>query len=71
MKKRMFIVVGAMVLFIAAIGLFKFIQMRAAIAQSSSFQPPPEAVTTVVARRRSGRPRSAPSARWSRSRGSR
>jgi len=50
MKKRMFIVVGTMVAFIAAIGLFKFFQVRAAIAQQSSFQPPPEAVTTIVAK---------------------
>ena len=50
MKKRMFIVVGMMVAFIAAIGLFKFFQVRAAIAQQSSFQPPPEAVTTLVAK---------------------
>jgi membrane fusion protein (multidrug efflux system) len=49
MKKRMFIVVGALVAFIAAIGLFKYNQVRSAIAQQSSFQPPPEAVTTVVA----------------------
>ena len=49
MKKRMFLVVGSMVLFIAAIGSFKFIQIREAIAQGASFQMPPEAVTTVVA----------------------
>ena len=46
MKKRMLIVVGAMVLMIAALGSLKFFQIREAIAQGSSFQPPPEAVTT-------------------------
>ena len=38
MKKRMILTVGAMVVFIAAIGLVKFFQIRTAIAQSSSFQ---------------------------------
>src|SRR5205823_4039370 len=33
------------------IGTLKFMQIQAAIAQGSSFQPPPEAVTTVVAGR--------------------
>jgi len=49
MKKRMLIVVGSMILLIVALGSFKFLQIREAIAQGSSFQPPPEAVTTVVA----------------------
>lgn len=49
MKKRMVIVVGSMILVIVALGSFKFLQIREAIAQGSSFQPPPEAVTTVVA----------------------
>jgi membrane fusion protein (multidrug efflux system) len=48
-KKRMFLTVGAMALFLAAIGSFKFFQIRAAIAQSQSFQMPPEAVTTTRA----------------------
>ena len=68
MAKRMMIMLGAMLVLIAALGLVKFLQIRAAIAQGSSWQPPPEAVTTVVAtRRRSGRPRSPRSARWRRS----
>ena len=46
MKKRMILTIGAMLLFLVAIGSFKFLQIRGAIAQSSSFQPPPEAVTT-------------------------
>jgi membrane fusion protein (multidrug efflux system) len=45
--------VGAMVLLILALGTFKFLQIRAAIAQYASYQPPPEAVTTVVANQES------------------
>jgi membrane fusion protein (multidrug efflux system) len=49
MKKRMVIVVGAMMLIILALGSLKFLQIRAAMAEYAGFQPPPEAVTTVVA----------------------
>ena len=35
--------------FLAIIGGFKFFQIKAAIAQGSSYQPPPEAVTTAIA----------------------
>ncbi|MEW5702124.1 MAG: efflux RND transporter periplasmic adaptor subunit [Candidatus Zixiibacteriota bacterium] len=49
MKKRMAIMLIAMFVFIAAVGTYKFLQIRAAIAQGSSWQPPPEAVTTIVA----------------------
>jgi len=49
MKKRMVLMLAVMVAFIATIGLVKFMQIRAAIAQGASYQPPPEAVTTVVA----------------------
>ena len=49
MKKRLLIVVAAMLAFIAVIGLVKYNQVRAAIAQNASFQPPPEAVTSTVA----------------------
>jgi membrane fusion protein (multidrug efflux system) len=49
MKKRMLIMVTAVVLFLAVIGFVKFQQIQAAIAQAKSFQPPPEAVTTIVA----------------------
>jgi membrane fusion protein (multidrug efflux system) len=45
----MMIVLSVLVAFIATIGVVKFLQIRAAIAQGSSYQPPPEAVTTVVA----------------------
>ena len=50
MRKRMILMLAAVALFIGAIGSFKFLQIRAAIAQGSSYQPPPEAVTTIVAR---------------------
>jgi membrane fusion protein (multidrug efflux system) len=36
---------------VAGLGMIKFRQIQAAVAQASSFQPPPEAVTTVVAQR--------------------
>jgi membrane fusion protein (multidrug efflux system) len=49
MKKRMLIMLVVVVAFIAAIGAYKFLQIKKAIAQGSSYQPPPEAVTTVVA----------------------
>jgi membrane fusion protein (multidrug efflux system) len=49
MRRRMIIMLGAIGVFIVAIGTIKFFQIRAAIAQGSSYQPPPEAVTTVVA----------------------
>src|SRR5438093_1025255 len=51
MTKRMLLMLGAMAVFILALGSVKFFQIKAAIAQASSFQPPPEAVTTVLARR--------------------
>jgi membrane fusion protein (multidrug efflux system) len=50
MKKRMLIMLGAMLVVIAGLGLVKFQQIRVAIAQNSNWQPPPEAVTTIVAR---------------------
>ena len=50
MSKRMILTLLAAVTFVVAIGSVKFGQVRAAIAQASSFQPPPEAVTTIVAR---------------------
>ena len=49
MKKRMFIMVTAVALFLAVIGFVKFQQIQAAIAQAKAYQPPPEAVTTIVA----------------------
>jgi membrane fusion protein (multidrug efflux system) len=48
MKKRMFIMLAVVVAIIAALGGFKFFQIKAAMSQS--YTPPPEAVTTVTAR---------------------
>jgi membrane fusion protein, multidrug efflux system len=50
MKKRMFLMLLAVAVFVAAVGAIKYRQVRGAIAQASSFQPPPEAVTTTIAR---------------------
>ncbi|MGH7726282.1 MAG: efflux RND transporter periplasmic adaptor subunit [Candidatus Eiseniibacteriota bacterium] len=50
MAKRMRLMLLIVGLFIAAIGTFKFLQIRAAIAQGSSWQPPPETVTSIVAK---------------------
>src|SRR5262245_35368168 len=49
MKNRMLLMLGLVTVFIVAIGLVKFLQIRAAMA-GMAFQPPPEAVTTAVAR---------------------
>ena len=49
MAKRMVITLAIIVVFVAAIGTVKFLQIRSAIAQAATFQPPPEAVTTIVA----------------------
>src|SRR5437867_9177221 len=49
MRRRMLIMLAALTIFVVGLGLVKFFQIRAAIAQGSSFQPPPEAVTTIVA----------------------
>jgi len=45
----MFIMLAIVLAFIAAIGGFKFFQIKGAIAQQKNFQMPPEAVTTVIA----------------------
>jgi membrane fusion protein, multidrug efflux system len=50
MTRRMIVTLVVAVAFVAAIGTVKFFQVKAAIAQASSFQPPPEAVTTVIAK---------------------
>lgn len=49
MKKRMFITLIAVVVFLAALGFVKYNQIQNAIAQGASYTPPPEAVTTIVA----------------------
>ena len=51
MKKRMILMLAAVLIFIATIAAIKTRQIRAGIKQHASFQPPPEAVTTVVVRR--------------------
>ncbi|HEX7155174.1 MAG TPA: efflux RND transporter periplasmic adaptor subunit [Thermoanaerobaculia bacterium] len=48
MKKRMFLMLAVVLVFVGAVGSFKYFQIKAAMSQS--YQPPPEAVTTVVAR---------------------
>src|SRR6266545_8176643 len=49
MRKRMMITLAALVAFVVGIGMVRFFQIKAAMAQGASWQPPPEAVTTVVA----------------------
>src|SRR5258708_36863105 len=48
MKKRLFLMLLVVFIFIAAIGGFKFFQIKAAMSQS--YSPPPEAVTTIVSK---------------------
>ncbi|MBC8646152.1 MAG: efflux RND transporter periplasmic adaptor subunit [Thermoanaerobaculia bacterium] len=50
MAKRLILMLVGVAVVIGALAFVKMRQVRAAIAQQSSFQPPPEAVTTVVAR---------------------
>lgn len=49
MAKRMTLMLVIVAILVAAIGGFKYVQVKSAMAQQSSFQPPPEAVTTMVA----------------------
>jgi membrane fusion protein (multidrug efflux system) len=53
MKKRMIVMVIAVLVFVAAIGAVKYRQIRGAMAQGASFRPPPESVTTTVVRQES------------------
>ena len=48
MKKRMLIMLAAVLAFLALVGGFKFFQIKAMMAQGG-YTPPPEAVTTVIA----------------------
>ncbi len=50
MKKRMFLVLTGLAVFIAVLGFIKMRQVQGAAAQQAAFQMPPEAVTTVAAR---------------------
>jgi len=49
MKTRMGIMLAVVGAFLLAIGSYKFLQIKAAIAQGAAWRPPPEAVTTIVA----------------------
>ena len=49
MKKRMFLMLASMAVFIAVLGGVKVMQIRSMMAVYAAFQPPPEAVTTIVA----------------------
>jgi membrane fusion protein (multidrug efflux system) len=51
MKKRMFLMLVVVIAFVAAIGGYKYLQIKKAMSQS--WAPPPEAVTTVVAQQAS------------------
>jgi membrane fusion protein (multidrug efflux system) len=50
MAKRMFLMLGVVLLVIGGLGFVKYRQIQTAIAQGSSFAPPPTAVTTVIAK---------------------
>jgi len=50
MKKRLALMLALVAAFLAVVGTLKVRQVKASIAQNSSFQPPPEAVTTTIAR---------------------
>ncbi len=50
MAKRMILMLVGVTLFIGVIAAVKTHQVKAAVAQNSSYKPPPEAVTTIVAR---------------------
>src|SRR5882724_9298514 len=50
MAKRMLAMLGLMLLFILAIGGWKWWQIHAGKAQAAKFAPPPAAVTTAVAK---------------------
>jgi membrane fusion protein (multidrug efflux system) len=45
----MLFMLAVVTVFVGAIGLAKFFQIRTAIAQGMAYRPPPEAVTTIVA----------------------
>lgn len=50
MAKRMFLMLGVMVVVLGTLGFLKFKQFQSAV-QAAQFTPPPEAVTSVVAKR--------------------
>ena len=51
MKKRMLLMLVVVIAFVAAIGGFKYFQIKKMMSQS--WTPPPEAVTTIVAQQAS------------------
>lgn len=51
MLKRMFLVLGLLLVIIAGLGFVKYRQIQTAIAMGGSFAPPPTAVTTIIAKR--------------------
>ena len=50
MKKRLVLMLVAIVIFVATIGAVKYGQIKKGMAQQAAFQMPPETVTTMVAR---------------------
>jgi len=50
MAKRLILMLGVVLVLLAALGFVKFRQIESAV-QASAFQPPPEAVTSVVVQR--------------------
>ena len=56
MMKRMLIMLAIAFVFVAAIGAWKVMQIRAGMAQFAKFAPPPTAVTTTVAKRERWQP---------------
>jgi len=50
MSRRLWFVLMAAAGAVGVLGVVKTLQIQAAMAQASSFQPPPEAVTTIAAR---------------------
>ncbi len=56
MTKRMIVMLLTMATFLSVIGLVKYRQIQAAIAQNSAYQPPPESVTTIIATQENWQP---------------
>ncbi|HXH28965.1 MAG TPA: efflux RND transporter periplasmic adaptor subunit [Candidatus Polarisedimenticolia bacterium] len=57
MAKRMILMLVAVATLLSVLGLVKYRQIQAAIAQQAAFQMPPEAVTTIVAKQEMWRSR--------------
>lgn len=51
MKKRMFLMLGGVLLFVGGVAFWKVTQFRKGMAMMQAMQPPPAAVTTVVVKR--------------------